>query len=307
LLAMTPRAELDGAIVPLLAGIPLVTRLGQGGMGAVYYGLHPRRREEVAVKVLSFVLAESDPAWVERFLREGQLASMLDSPFIVKVFEAGQEGGLFYFVMEYVRGISAGEFLRETQNAGAGAGAGSVGLPEQVALKICSAAVRGLIAAHDKGVIHRDIKPENIMVPRAADGSLAFESSKLADLGLARTEASGSLTATQTAMGTAGFMAPAQARDSKRVGKTADIFSMGATLHALLCGASPFTADSPFVTIMQTLEKPHKPVSASRPDVSAATQQVINRCLEKDPGARYPSAAALLSAMERCLAVSVRT
>lgn len=294
LLAMTPRMNIDGRPVPALAGIPLLAKLGQGGMGAVYYGLHPRLKKEVAVKVLSFVLANSEPEYVARFHREGQMAAQIQSPFLVNVFDAGEEKGLFYLVMEYVCGTSAGQFLEDTQTSGAPA------LSESIALEICVAATRGLVAAHTQGIVHRDIKPDNIMLPRAGDGNLEFRAAKLTDLGLARVEGASSLTISQTIMGSVGFMAPEQARDFKRAGKCADIFSMGATLYTLIGGNTPFEGATAFDTLMHTLDKPHKSLRELQPNASPEIAAVVDKCLAKDPDDRYPDAAALFAALVQC-------
>ncbi|MCW8133376.1 MAG: serine/threonine protein kinase, partial [Planctomycetota bacterium] len=281
--------------VPSLGGIMLLAKLGQGGMGAVYYGVHPRLRTEVAVKVLPFHLADRNPELVNRFVREAQIAAQIKSPHLVGVTDVNEENGLFYLVMEFVRGTSAGSYLKKIK-AGGGAG-----LSEGEALDICVAAVTGLAAAHMKGIIHRDIKPDNVLIPAVQGGTLDMKECKLADLGLARGEESGqSLTGTQAVMGTPGYMAPEQGMDARKAGKPADVFSVGAMLYALLCGNAPFRDGPALAVIFKAINEPHEPLSTYRPDVSPGTLALIDRCLAKHPQERYADASALLEALKVC-------
>ena len=320
LILSASRVEVNGRTVPVLGGIHLLAKLGQGGMGAVYYGLHPRLHQEVAVKVLPFHLAEQQPGLVQRFIREAQIAAKVRSPHLVGVIDVNEENGLFFLVMEFVSGKSAGEYLRGVILSGA------KGLPEKTALTVCIGAAEGLASAHAHGVIHRDIKPDNIMIPRAGVGSGAaipptvanatdnpgtsaapdaaafdFTAAKLADLGLARNETGDqSMTAANVCMGTPGFMSPEQANDAKHASKPADVFSLGATLYALLAGDSPFKGSSLMQTLNFTVNEPHAPILGARPDVSAGTAALLDHCLAKKAEDRYPDAHAILNALREC-------
>jgi len=291
LLLSAPRSEYNAKNVPTLGGIPLLAKLGQGGMGAVYYGFHPLLNQEVAVKVLPFNLAENDPDMVARFFREAQIAAKIKSPNLVSVTDAREDGGLCFLVMEYVSGMTAGDYLKKSKNQ----------MPEAEVLEIAVAAARGLDAAHKEGIIHRDIKPDNVLVPRdPATGELALAQAKLADLGLARLEEHGqSLTGSQMAMGTPGYMAPEQAIDARKCGKPADIFSMGATIYALLTGRAPFHGKASMEIMMQTISDPHEPVANLRQDVSPALAALVERCLQKEPQFRFKDAESLLKALNR--------
>jgi len=271
LLLAAPSMTINDRVVPALGGIPLIAKIGQGGMGAVYYGIHPRLEKEVAVKVLPFHLGDQQPALVSRFFREAQLAAKIESPHLVGVKDVNEDSGLFYLVMEFVSGQSAGAYLRQCRQAG------QAGLPEAVALDICLAAAEGLAVAHARGVIHRDIKPDNILLPKdERDQRLLFAAAKLADLGLARGDEAGhSLTGTQAAMGTPGYMSPEQAFDATKAGKPADVFSLGATLYALLAGHGPFTGNSPMEIILGTMQKPHAPIGQVRADVTPVTAALL--------------------------------
>ncbi|MCZ7644440.1 MAG: protein kinase [Planctomycetota bacterium] len=290
-----PRTNFEGIQVPSLAGIPLLARLGRGGMGAVFWGIHPRLHREVAVKVLLYPLLAEQPDLVQRFLREAQLAAQVQSPHLVAVLDVNEEAKLFYLVMEYVHGLTAGGWARQVKKENRAA-------PEADALDLCIAATEGLAVAHRKGIVHRDIKPENILVPYADDGrTLDFPAAKLSDLGLARAEGVGqSLTGTQAALGTPGFMAPEQGLDAHKAGKPADIFSMGASLYALLAGQAPFRGSNAMQAILHTMQQPHEPLARSRPDVSPQTCALLERCLAKDPSQRFADAAALQAALIAC-------
>jgi serine/threonine protein kinase len=293
ILATAPRVLFDGKSVPALGGVALLSKLGQGGMGAVYLGHEVQTNTPVAVKVLPLQM-ESESVAIGRFIREASLASKVKSEHLVGVTAVNQENGLYYFVMEYIDGRSAGAYMRDVREEGRQ-------IDETTALEICIAATRGLAVAHEAGIIHRDIKPDNIMIPKMDSGELSFIHAKLADLGLARNiENDQSMTETQVALGTPGYMAPEQCKDAKKADKCADTFSMGACLYALLAGRPPFVANSAFETILATLTRPHQPISKHRPDVSAATGELIERCLTKEPRVRYENAAKLLDALLVC-------
>jgi len=290
LLRDAPRMESQGSQRPSLNGIPLLYKLGQGGMGAVYYGVHPRLRSEVAVKVLPFHLAAQDPGMVQRFFREAQIAAKVRSPHLVSVIDVNEESGLFFLVMEYVSGVSMGQYLKKQIEEG------RVGLSELDTIDSCIAACMGLDAAHSNGVIHRDLKPDNIMLPYKSRTEKTYDirKAKLMDLGLARSEEGDqSLTGVQAAMGTPGYMAPEQALDAKTADKRSDVFGMGATIYALLAGRAPFKGEVVMKVLMATMHEPHPPITDFRPDVSQGLQDIINRCLDKHQDNRYDDAKAL--------------
>ncbi|GMV79136.1 MAG: hypothetical protein AMXMBFR7_03200 [Planctomycetota bacterium] len=305
LLALAPRHAMDGLTVPVLGGVFLVAKIGQGGMGAVYYGLHSRLRKEVALKVLPPNLAEQDPDLMKRFFREAQIACRVSSPHVVNVLDVNRDeaSGLCYLVMEYVRGTSAGGVLKQVQKDK------RVGLDEATALTLIASASEGLAAAHAEGIVHRDIKPDNILIPFARGGhEPQFGRSKLADLGLARCGESGlSLTGAQMAMGTPGYLAPEQAIDAKTAGLPADVYGMGATLYALLSGHAPFTGSSAMKIILDTMQNPHRPIRELRPDVSEATAALLERCLQKKPEHRPRDGGALCEELRACRAAPSRS
>jgi serine/threonine protein kinase len=302
LLLGAPRTTFEGKQCPALGGIPLLRKLGQGGMGAVYYGVHPRLNIEVAVKVLPYHLVEKDPLLVERFFREAQISAQVRSPHLVNVMDVNEESGVFFLVMEYVNGMSGKDRLAQAVRSG------EQGLSEREALLIAIAASTGLDDAHARGIIHRDIKPENIMIPNASKTStdLDVTAAKLMDLGLARADSgtigNAALTATKQAMGTPGYMAPEQIMDARTAGPRSDVFSMGATIYAMLAGAAPFKRKNSMQTLMATMNAPHTPLTEARPGVSEATSHVVDVCLAKDQADRYPDGHTLLLELKECLA-----
>ena len=294
----------DSVSCPSLGGIPLLAKLGEGGMGAVYFGVHPRLSNAVAVKVLPDHLAEKDPTLVDRFVREAQIAANVRSPHLVHVIDVNQDAGLYFLVMEYVCGQTGAKLLAQLRKTG------QTGLTQVQAIDTCIAAAVGLKAAHNFGVIHRDIKPDNIIIPYSRQvtpgapgepNELTFSAAKLMDLGLARVQSSGEgLTVAQSTMGTPGYMAPEQSMDAKTADQRSDVFSMGATLYALLAGRSPFQRESQMKTLFATVHEAPTPLSNHRTDVHPRIVEVLERSMAKDPSMRYPGIDAFLT--ELCMA-----
>ena len=294
-LAYAAKTKFRGMMRPTVGKMVLLAKLGQGGMGVVYYGVHPRLGSEVAVKVLSVQGSGAHlPEHVARFLREARLAASLRSAHLVSVIDVDRDetAGLHYIVMEFVRGYGANKWLEEYTKS-------KTRVPEHLALDLVIAATKGLAAAHEAGIVHRDVKPDNILIPRRADGTPQLSAAKLADLGLARTEGGGdTVTGMPGMMGTPGFMAPEQVDGKLPASRASDVFAMGATLHALLAGMSPFAASTPMQTVLHTVWNKQTPVRSTRPDVSRATAAVITQCLQPAPGDRFPDAMTLLVELE---------
>ena len=276
---------------PMAGRIPLERRIGRGGMGAVYYAMHPRLHVPVAVKILPHHLLEEDPSLADRFVSEARIAASLENENIVRVYDVDRDGPTFFLVMAFVDGESAGSLLRARGR-----------LTEPDALALVIAATRGLAAAHARGIIHRDIKPDNILVPH--EGGLA--AAKLADLGLAKPVGSGKSVGTtaNVAMGTPGFMPPEQIDDARSVGPAADVFAMGATLYALLAGAAPFAGSSVAAILRDTgaTEPPPLPTG-----IRAEIRDLVARCLAKAPAGRYADGGELLRALTAIAAPTAPT
>ena len=247
--------------------------VGRGGMGEVWRAHDPRLKRDVAIKVLPTILAV-DPERVARFEREARAASALNHPNIVSVFDIGHENGIYWIVSELIDG----ESLRDRMARGL--------LEQKRALAIAAQVAQGLAAAHAAGVVHRDLKPGNIMLHR--DGRV-----KLVDFGLAKSVASSLQTQEMTEsgiiLGTAGYMAPEQVR-GETTDARADIFSFGVVLYEMLSGKQAFSGASSVELLHAILKEEPPPLPLSVPP---ALDRVVRRCLEKDPGERFQSAADL--------------
>ncbi len=266
----------------------LISKLGQGGMGAVYKAVHTQLDKTVAIKVLS-ANRFGDVVSTNRFKREMKALGRVQHPNVVVAYDGGQCKHEHFLVMEYVDGVDVAALDRRHK-----------GLPTQVACEIIRQAAIGLQHAHEKGLIHRDIKPSNLMLDQ--HGVV-----KILDLGLARIEdellsASGEspaiddrtdLTMSGTAMGTIGFMSPEQALDSRNTNHSSDLYSLGATLYKLLAGRLPFPFDKydttgKMLVAIATNQPPS--LADSRSDLPSELIQLVDRMLSKEPSERLSSA-----------------
>jgi serine/threonine protein kinase len=267
----------------------ITASLGAGGMGEVYRARDTRLGRDVAVKVLPAAFA-TDPERRARFETEARTVAGLSHPNVLALHDIGIEGEMAYVVMELIEG----ETLRERLIGGA--------MPASRAIPIAVQVARGLGAAHDKGVVHRDLKPENIMI--TADGF-----AKILDFGLARRalplEASSqslaptvaASTEPGTVLGTTGYMAPEQVRGLVADARS-DLFAFGAVLFEMLAGRRAFAGDSPADTMTAILREETPELVALAPEVPPAIARIVGRCLEKNPAARFRSAADLAFALE---------
>jgi predicted Ser/Thr protein kinase len=262
-----------------LSHYTLEEEIGRGGMGVVYRAVDTRLGRAVAIKMLP-AGATTDPERNRRFIQEARSASALNHPNIVTIYEIDEEGGATFIAMELVEGAPLDEVM-----------AGGP-LPVVTALDYGMQVAAALAAAHASGIIHRDIKPGNIMITR--DGRV-----KVLDFGLAklieRPPAEATMTALGTRpgliMGTAAYMSPEQA-EGRPVDARSDIFSFGAVLYEMLTGKRAFAGNSDIGLITAILRDQPAPVHTVRSEVPAGVERIVERCLAKDPSARYPNAAA---------------
>jgi Tol biopolymer transport system component len=262
--------------------------IGRGGMGSVYLGYDPLLDRQVAVKVLAPHLVW-DHEFVERFVREARAAARLKHPNVVTVFDVGQEGGWYYFVMEHLAGETLAARL---QSQGA--------LSAQEALSILRPLAAALDYAHHRGIVHRDVKPGNVIL--GPEGQVT-----LMDFGIARAAQEGRLTGTGTVVGTPEYMSPEQARGMTVDART-DQYSLGVVAYQMLSGQVPFQADSTLALMYKIVHEPPPPLSQYRPDLPAEAGATLEQALAKEPGARYACASAFVEALEYALAGStVRT
>src|SRR6185437_9804983 len=223
--------------------------------------------------------ASTDQGFRERFEREAHIAALLRSPYTVHLLDFGVDAGQYLLVMEFVEGESLASILERGP------------IEPDVALQVASEVARALEEAAARGVVHRDIKPDNILVE--GDGRV-----KVADFGIARQSGGGGQTQVGAFVGTAAYAAPEQV-EGEADART-DIYSLGATLYCMLAGEPPYRGRTAMELMLQhrTTSLPMAPLSAL-PDI---VQNIVRRCLEKDPRDRYSSPSELASALERARA-----
>ncbi|WP_120520475.1 Stk1 family PASTA domain-containing Ser/Thr kinase [Arthrobacter celericrescens] len=248
-------------------------RLAGGGMSTVYLATDQRLERDVALKVLHPHLA-NDASFLERLRREARAAASLSHPHVVGVLDQGEDGHTAYLVMEYIKGHTLRDVLREK-------GA----LSPRLALALIDPVIEGLAAAHAAGLIHRDVKPENVLI--ADDGRI-----KVGDFGLAR--AVTATTSTGSLIGTVAYLAPelvlGQAADAR-----SDIYSAGVMLYEMLTGAQPYTGEVPIQVAYQHVNTELPAPSAAAPGLASDLDELVQWCTAKDPEERPVDGGALLS------------
>lgn len=269
---------LSGTADPLLGGLlgeryQVVERLGQGGMGAVYRVRHAVLGKEFAAKVLRAELAR-DAELAQRFTREARAMARIANAHVIQITDFGElEDGRPYFVMELLKGESLSTWLKQGK------------VTSEAALAIAAATVDALAAAHEAGIVHRDLKPDNITVAEAAAGSLQV---KVLDFGLAHVVGQSRLTRRGVVYGTPQYMSPEQA-SGEPVDQRSDVYALGVVLYEMLAGHAPFEADSYMGVLTKQIyaqPKPLREVEAAR-GVPPQLAEIVARCLQKKPEARY--------------------
>ncbi len=263
----------------------IVGLLGVGGMGRVYRA-HDRKLDEVvALKMLRRELV-GRADMLERFRQEVKLARRVTSPHVVRTFDLGEHGEDAFLTMEYIEGRSLAQRIEEGP------------MPMSDVLRIASAIAAGIAAAHATGVLHRDLKPDNVLVGK--DGRIA-----ITDFGIAR-PASGSALATQDRfVGTPAYMAPEQIEGAEHIGPAVDVYAFGGILFELVTGRRPFVGNNLLAIAAARLTQP-APDPRTLRSIPDATAELILRCLEREPGARYADGSALEVALRALQDTPVR-
>jgi serine/threonine protein kinase len=261
-------------------GYRLLDVIGRGAMGTVYRALHLGLNREVAVKILRPDLA-GDRTQVERLKAEAAMLASLDHPNIVRALDAGESHGFPYVVMELVEGETLRDRLRREAR-----------LPEAEALRITRALADALERARRMGVVHRDVKPGNILMTRAGEP-------KLMDLGLAKGPIDLGLTQHGATVGTPQYISPEQALDPKKADTRSDIYSLGATLYAMLAGRPPFDGNTLAEILTKVLYETPAPVRTLRPEVSVETGYLVERMMLRDVALRYRTPADVVADIDR--------
>jgi serine/threonine protein kinase len=272
-----------------LSHYTIVSKIGEGGMGAVYRAIDSRLNRTVAIKVLP-PAAGADPDRQRRFVQEAQSASALNHPNIVHIYDIDTAGEVTFIAMEFVDGRPLDALIDESP------------VPMPLALEYAIQAAGALAAAHQAGIIHRDVKPGNILVNRSGQVKvLDFGLAKLmrspASETFAPTRIGTPMTSAGVVVGTPAYMAPEQA-DGQLVDARADVFAFGAVLYELLSGRRPFQGSSPMSVMAAVLRDRPAPLSQVCPGIPSRLEAIVMRCLEKEPAKRYPSAVELRQALE---------
>lgn len=269
-LAAVPALPVAGNGRATLGRYRIERELGHGAMGAVYLGLDPQIGRQVAIKTMAIGREFAGTELIEaraRFFREAEMAGRLQHPDIVTIFDAGEEDGLAYIAMEFVRGQ---DLLPHTVPGRL--------LPLADVLQTAARVAEALAYAHRQGVVHRDIKPANVMVDAASN------TVKVTDFGIARV-ADAHRTRTGRVLGTPSFMSPEQMAGGQVDGRS-DLYSLGVMLFQLVTGALPHASDSMARLMHQIANEPAPDVCSLRPELPEGLARVIAAALEKRPELR---------------------
>ncbi|MBO4352602.1 MAG: serine/threonine protein kinase, partial [Eggerthellaceae bacterium] len=261
----------------LIAGrYQILERLGIGGMAEVFKAQDIVLGRVVALKVMLPQYA-ADPEFTQRFRQEAASAANLQNPYIVNIYDWGQDDGTYFIVMEYVRGSDLKECIKQR-------GAINQRKVAEIGMQVCQA----LTAAHHLDIVHRDIKPQNIMIQ--PDGNV-----KVMDFGIARAKNSVK-TQTSSVLGTAHYISPEQAQ-GKELTFASDIYSLGIVMYEAATGTLPFDGpDAVSVALKQVNEQP-QPLRQRKADIDPAFEAIVLKAINKDPRKRFETASDMRTAL----------
>jgi serine/threonine protein kinase len=249
--------------------------LSRSGMGTIFQAEDKQNGNQVVALKVPHLEYESDPNFYNRFQREERIGLELNHPFLLKFIPVEQKSRP-YIVTEYLKGCTLEHLMKAMRP-----------LPEKDALKITSLVCEALQYMHDEGVVHRDLKPQNVMI--CCDGTI-----RIMDFGIARDEVSRRITrvGNSSSMGTPDYMAPEQVR-GKRADKRTDIYNLGALLYEMLTGVLPFQNDNHWAALNARVTGDPTAPRKINSGLSAQAEEIVLRSLQRDPAARYQTAAAL--------------
>ncbi|NNV05066.1 Stk1 family PASTA domain-containing Ser/Thr kinase [Geobacillus sp. C56-T2] len=248
----------------------IISLIGGGGMANVYLARDIILERDVAVKVLRLDFANDD-RFIKRFRREAQAATSLNHEHIVSIYDVGEEEGVYYIVMEYVRGSTLKQYIQQ-----------HAPLPVEQALSIMDQLTSAIAHAHENGIIHRDIKPQNILLNE--HGRV-----KVTDFGIAVAMSGTTITQTNSVLGSVHYLSPEQARGGIATEKS-DIYSLGVVMFELLTGRLPFSGESAVSIVLKHLQAETPSPRAWNPEIPQSVENIILKAMAKDPFYRYPSA-----------------
>ncbi|MFZ6658260.1 serine/threonine protein kinase [Undibacterium sp. TJN19] len=287
----TPNSPAAALLTKRVGRFYLSERIGMGSNGAVYRGHDPVIDRDVAIKIFSAGNNAADKKQREQqFINEARAAGRLSHPNIVTIFDASSEGGTTFIAMEFLQGKDLRHLLAENKQF-------DIIETATIVQKIAEA----LSYAHANGVIHRDIKPANIFV-------LPSQQPKVVDFGIARapnrvldeTREQAHTLFNNNIMGTPNYMSPEQA-NGKQVNALTDVYSLGAVMYEMLTGQKPFQAQDVDKLLQQIVSKPPKYPSEVCANIPDSLSKIVMKAMQKDPSARYESAADMSLALEKFL------
>jgi serine/threonine protein kinase/6-phosphogluconolactonase (cycloisomerase 2 family) len=280
------------AVGSVVAGYRLEEQIGEGGMAVVFRAYDSRLDRYVALKIMAPGLALDD-AFRQRFIRESRAAAAVDDPHIIPVFEAGEENGVLFIAMRFVRGGDVRSLLdREGP------------LPPGRATEILSQVASALDSAHARGLVHRDVKPANMLLDASTDRDRP-DHVYLSDFGLTKTSLAGTgLTSTGQFLGTLDYVAPEQIEGRPVDGRT-DQYALACAAFELLTGAPPFRRDQGVALMYAQVSESPPLLSSRRAGLPRRADDILNRALAKAPADRYATCREFTAALRRVFGLSL--
>lgn len=259
----------------------IIENVGNGGMATVYKAKDHVLNRFVAVKILRDEFT-TDNEFIKRFRSEAQAVASLSNPNIVAVYDVGNEGNLYYIVMELVQGKTLKEVIQEQGK-----------LSWKWSIRVAIQIAKALETAHKNNIIHRDIKPHNIIITE--DGM-----AKVTDFGIAKAVSNSTITAFGTTLGSVHYFSPEHARGGFTDAKS-DLYSLGVVMYEMLTGKIPFEADTPVsVALMHMQEKPIEPITLT-PTIPVSVNKIVMKAMQKNASLRYQSATEMLKDLNMSL------
>ncbi len=262
-----------------LGSYKIIDKLGQGGMATVFKAHESSLNRMVALKVLSPHLSE-DTDFIKRFQREAQAAAQLNHPHIVQIYAIGEEQGMHFFSMEYIKGETLAQIIKKEKQ-----------LPLARAIAVVRQVAEALDQAHQAAMVHRDIKPSNIMIDAAGRA-------KVTDFGIAHLARSQTkLTREGSVIGTPEYLSPEQCAGQPVDGRS-DIYSLGVTFYEMLTGKTPYETDTPVSMMLKIVKGDFPPLRQVAPHVPVAIQEVVEKMMATDRQQRFQDTDQLIAALD---------